>query len=287
VHVWKAPPLARSLEEGLGFVQRIERAKLRLAVGTERRFAAGYRRAHDRLGKLGEVFLARAHYLFNWGTALGWRGDRASAGGGALLQLGYHVVDLLVWMLGLPEVVYGTSARVAGRQGAGPRGKLQPAYDTDDTAAAILRFDVPAGLRHGVGAGGPAVGPVATIVTTRRSGPMSEELSLHGRGGSIAAGPDTCVLRGPEGEVLDSLSAPSPPLEAFRLQAEAFARAVLGGGEQYECSGRENLLHLAIIDAIYLSDRTSQPEVPSRLLQNHGLRAEACLALRPEEPARP
>jgi predicted dehydrogenase len=265
--VWKELPLARSLEEGLGLVQRMDRAKLKLAVGTQRRFAAGYRRARALRAKVGEVFLARAHYLFNWGADLAWRGDRASAGGGALLELGYHPIDLLVWMLGLPEEVYGTSARVSGRQRRGERGKLQPAYDTDDTSAAILRY---------------VSGPVATVVTTRRSGPVSEELCLHGRGGSLVASAEMCVLRGPEGEVLDSLSAPAPPLEVFRLQAEAFATAVRDGAAKYECSGRENLLNLAAIEAIYLSNRTSQPEQPARLLHNHGLRPEQCLNLRPE-----
>ena len=275
VHVWKELPLARSLQEGVGLVQLMERAKLKLAVGTQRRFAAGYRRARGLCEKVGEVFLARAHYLFNWGTDLSWRGDRASAGGGALLELGYHPIDLLLWMLGLPEEVYGTSASFGRRQRRGPRGKLLPAYDTDDTAAAILRYAAgPAAARLG--------GPVATVVTTRRSGPVSEELSLHGRGGSLTAGGETCLLRGPEGEVLDSFAAPAPPLEVFRLQAEAFARAVASGAEKYECSGRENLLTLATIDAIYLSDRTNQPEHPATLLANHGLRPEHCLVNRPE-----
>ena len=267
VHVWKELPLARSLEEGLGLVQRMDRAKLKLAVGTQRRFAAGYRRARSLGPKVGEVVLARAHFLFNWGADLAWRGDRASAGGGALLELGYHPIDLLVWMLGLPEEVYGASARVGGRQRRGPRGKLQPAYDTDDTSAAILRY---------------TSGTVATVVTTRRSGPVSEELSLHGRGGSLTASAEMCVLRGPEGEILDSLSAPAPPLEVFRLQADAFATAVAGGSARYECSGRENLLDLAAIEAIYLSNRTNQPEHPARLLHNHGLSPEQCLTLRPE-----
>jgi len=267
VHVWKELPLARTLEEGLGLLERMDRAKLKFAVGTQRRFASGYRRARGLHEKLGELFLAQAHYLFNWGPDLSWRGDRASAGGGALLELGYHPIDLLQWMLGLPEEVYGTSARVSDRQRRSPRGKLQPAYDTDDTAAAILRY---------------ASGSVATVVTTRRSGPLSEELSLHGRGGWLVASSETCLLRGPEGEVLDSLSAPAPPLEVFRLQADAFAEAVISGGPKYECSARENLLNLATIEAIYLSARTSQPEHPARLLHNHGLTPEQCLLDRPD-----
>lgn len=268
VHVWKELPLARNLEEGLAMVAAAERAKVKLAVGTQRRFAAGYRRARDLLPKLGELFLARAHYLFHWGGNLAWRGDKASAGGGALIELGYHLVDLLVWMLGLPEDVYGTSAIVSDRKARSQGRKLQPIHDTDDTAAAILRY---------------AAGPVATVVTTRCSGPASEEVSLHGRGGWLSASSETCLFRGQEGEIVDSLRDPASPLDVFRLQAEAFAQAVATDSPTYECSARENLLNLAVIEAIYLSGKTSQPESPARLLDNLGLKPNQCLIHRPAE----
>jgi predicted dehydrogenase len=269
IHVWKEMPLARNLDEGVAMVRRMEQARLKLAVGTQRRFETTYRRAWQLRGRLGQVFLGRAHYLFNWGPELGWRGDKASAGGGALLELGYHAVDLLVWMLGLPEEVYGSLT--GGKKPAaapGPGGKLLPPYDTDDTAAALLRYARPL---------------VASVVTTRCSGPVSEELSLHGQAGSLTANSELCLLRDPDGNVLDRTVEESPPLEAFCRQADAFARAVRDDERTYECSGWENLLTLAAIEAIYLSDRTSQPEPPRRLLKTHGLTAEQCLICRPAE----
>ena len=39
---------------------------------------------------------------------LGWRGDRAQSGGGALLDAGYHMVDLLIYLLGDFDVVAAT-----------------------------------------------------------------------------------------------------------------------------------------------------------------------------------
>jgi len=56
---------------------------------------------------------------------------------------------------------------------------------------------------------------------------------------------------------------------------------VLDEAKFYECSGRENLLSLATIDAIYLSARTSHPERPTRLLETSGLTGEECLAYQP------
>ena len=267
IHVWKQLPLARDLTEGLALVSRMEKAGLKFVIGTQRRFAYGYHNANQRLDRIGQVFLARAHYLFNWGRSLKWRGDRASAGGGALMELGYHPIDLLVRMFGLPEEVYGQSTS-GQRPEIGDNG-VHPVYDTDDTAASILRY---------------ANGMMASVVTTRSSGPVSEELSLHGRTGSLRANSESFLLRDPDGNVLDRGMAEGSPLETFRRQAEAFAAAVTSDAKCYECSARENLLNLAVIEAIYLSGRTNQPETPLRLLHNVGLTAEQCLSCRPGSP---
>ena len=260
IHVWKELPLARNLGEGVALVRRMEQAGLKLAIGTQRRFAAGYRRAKELRGRLGHVFLARSHYLFNWGPQLAWRGDKASAGGGALMELGYHPIDLLVWLLGLPDEVYGVSTMAAAD--AVRQAHARPIYDTDDTAAAILRW---------------ANGLTATVATTRCAGPVSEDIWLYGQGGSLMANGESCLLRDPDGNVLDSLSDQPAPLAVFRRQVEAFATAIRSNKPAYECSARENLLNLAVIEAVYLSSRTSQPESPARLLKSAGLNAAECL----------
>jgi len=272
IHVCKAPPLGRSLAEGVALVSQMEQAGLKLAVDASRRFAGSYRRAGQLRGRLGEVFLGRAHYLFNWGPRLGWRGDKATAGGGALLELGYPPIDLLVWLLGVPEEVYGLTAAGHRPAEAGAGGEVLPPYDTDDTAAAILRF---------------ARGCMATVVATRASGPVSEELTLHGRGGSLTVNSDSCLLRDPDGNVLDQLVEPGSPVEAARRAAEGFLRAVAADARSWDCSGRENLLPLAVIEAIYLSDRTCHPESPARLLRTHGLSVADCLPRGEPSPGGP
>lgn len=278
VHVWKEMPLGRNLDEAVELVRLMDKAKLKLAIGTQRRFAVGYRRAWELRHRLGRVFLGRAHYLFNWGPKLDWRGDRASSGGGALLELAYHPIDLLGWLLGVPEEVYGHNVSERGAESSKDTdGSPARRYDTDDSAAAILQY------RDGC---------MASVVTTRRSGPVSEELALHSHTGSLTANSESCLLRDPDGSVLDQACDDGGPLGTFIRQAEAFARAVMGDEKAYECSGRENLLTQAVIEAIYLAGRTCQPESPGRLLHTAGLSAEACLSLRPVEedldaPARP
>jgi len=249
-------------------VRRMDAAGLKFAVGTQWRFRTSYRRAARLRGRLGQIFLARAHYLFNWGTALDWRGDMESAGGGAMLELGYHPVDMLTWLCGLPEEIFCRCAR--GNRPEKPDGDedRQPPYDTDDTAAAVLQY---------------ADDCMASIVTTRSSGPVGEAISLHGRKASLAADSATCTLRDPDGSVLDRVAEESTPRELFRRQGEAFARAVATDAPKYQCSAWENLLNMAVIEAMYLSHRTCQPESPRSLLQTNGLTVPECLACQPLE----
>ncbi|MCK5557459.1 MAG: Gfo/Idh/MocA family oxidoreductase [Candidatus Hydrogenedentes bacterium] len=260
--VWKEAPLGRNISEAAAMVRRFDEKGLLLAVGTQRRFTETYQRAYALLERIGHVSLARVHYLFNWGPELQWRADKQSAGGGVLLELGYHLIDLLVWMLGLPEEVYGAIACEAPRN---DEAYPQPPHDTDDTASAILRYkdDTMAGLS-----------------TSRVSGPVSEELGLYGRDGSLTVTSETCTLRNSDGDVLDHLEASSRPLDVFSRQVEAFLHAVRTRqtrSRRYQCSAGENLLNHAVIDAIYLSSQTRQPESPLDQLRIHGLDPNDCL----------
>lgn len=267
IHVWKEAPLGRNLAEAAGFARRFQERNLLLAVGTQRRFAESYRFARRHRRRIGEVLLARAHYLFNWGAELRWRADKQSAGGGALLELGYHPLDLLIWMLGLPEQVYGVTGREKPSRDGDSR-PPRPPHDTDDAALAILRYGDDS---------------TAAVAVSRVSGPVSEELTLHGRNGSILANGEMCLVRNPDGDVLDHCQDDSSPGMVFRRQARAFVEAVLAGapGGRYACSAAENLLTHAVIDAIYLSHRTGQPERPADQLRLHGFDAEECLKHRP------
>ncbi len=267
IHVWTDPPLGRNLAEAAAMIKQMDQAGLKLAVGLHRRFCPGYLQARRMLDKFGQVFLARAHYLFNWGGDLGWRGDKSSAGGGALLELGCHVIDMAVSMFGLPEDVYGV---VAGGNRPDQTGQQEPqrVYDTDDTATAIMRC--PGGC-------------TASVVTSRSSGPVSESLTIHGRKGSISADPNTCLLRDPDGNILDRTEETMPLAEVYGQMVHAFASAIINNSKTYECSGWECMLPLAVIEAVYLSDRTSQPENPARLLKNLELEPQDCLCCTPPQ----
>ena len=268
VHVWKDMPLARNLDEAVAMVRRMEKEGLKFAIGTQWRWQAGYARAVQWVPRLGQTFLCRAHYLFNWGPNLGWRTDKASAGGGALLELAYHPIDLLTHAMGLPEEVYGCNVGGFRSDWTDESAQQSPPYDTDDTAASILRY---------------RDGAMATVVATRSSGPVSEEICFHGRDGSLSATSERCVLRGPDGNLLENFSADRPsPVAAYRQMVRSFLQAIAEDAPIYPASARENLLTHAIIEALYLANRTAHPESPMRLLRNCKLDEAACLIHTPQ-----
>jgi predicted dehydrogenase len=106
-------------------------------------------------GALGDIRHVRAQYLQDWLSDADaphtWRLDRASAGSGALGDIGAHSIDTAQWLTG--EQIEGVSARlrtfVASRPrrsaavGLGGRGDLDAErlpVDVDDAAAFIAEF---------------------------------------------------------------------------------------------------------------------------------------------------
>ena len=251
IHVWKDAPLGRDLGEAASMARRFAEAKLTLVVGVQRRFAETYRRAGEWLGRLGPVRLARGHYLFHWGGSLGWRADRASAGGGALLEIGYPLIDLLVGWLGTPEEVYGVTA-VDPPTPESDRAQ----HDTDDSAAGILRF---------------AGNTTATITVSRQAGPTSEGVALYGAEGSLIVSAGACTLRGLDGEVLDHEEVEAPARQPYSRQIDAFLQAIGDPKTPSPADASKCLLAHAVVDALYLSARTAQPEYPARQLHIHGV----------------
>lgn len=115
-HVLCEKPLANSVAEAEAMVEAAERAAARgvlAMVGFTYRRVPAIALARELVaeGRLGTVRHVRAQYLQDWiadeSTPLSWRLDKATAGSGALGDIGAHVVDLAQFITG--ERITGVS----------------------------------------------------------------------------------------------------------------------------------------------------------------------------------
>ena len=116
-------PLGRTAAEARAVVDAARAADRLLCVDLSYRFTEGMRRIREivRAGGLGRVYAVDLVFHNAYGPDKPWFYDPALAGGGCVMDLGVHLVDLALWTLDWPEVA-GVSARLlAGGETLGRR----------------------------------------------------------------------------------------------------------------------------------------------------------------------
>jgi len=95
-------PLGRTAEETECAVAAARDTDLLLGVDLSYRWAEAFRVVRDLVqeGELGEVFAAELVFHNAYGPDKPWFYDPHLSGGGCLIDLGIHLVDLALWMLG-------------------------------------------------------------------------------------------------------------------------------------------------------------------------------------------
>lgn len=128
-------PLARTGAETRRVVDAARAANRLLHVDLSYRHlaAANALRRLVRSGELGEIYAIEAVFHNAYAPSSEWCHDRRLSGGGCLIDLGVHLVDLALWLLEAPEVTAATGRRYA-------RGRRLSATDdaVEDFATATL-----------------------------------------------------------------------------------------------------------------------------------------------------
>ena len=104
-------PLARTADEARSVVDTARDTDHLLGLDLSYRHltGAGEVRHLVQSGALGDVFACDVTFHNAYGPDKAWARDRTLAGGGCLIDLGVHLVDLALWMLDFPEVTHVTS----------------------------------------------------------------------------------------------------------------------------------------------------------------------------------
>ena len=104
-------PLARTAAETARVVRAARAADRLLAVDLSYRHTEAMTRIRDlvRAGELGDVYAVDLVFHNAYGPDKPWFYDAALSGGGCVIDLGIHLVDLALWTLDFPAVVDASS----------------------------------------------------------------------------------------------------------------------------------------------------------------------------------
>lgn len=122
VAVFCQKPLARTAAEARRVVDAARRADRLLGVDFSYRHIAGVAQMRERLrsGALGRVFAVELVFHNAYGPDKPWFRDPVRSGGGCLIDLGVHLVDLALWLLPEARVVKVAGCCFVGGEPATP-----------------------------------------------------------------------------------------------------------------------------------------------------------------------
>lgn len=156
-HVLVEKPIARTVAEAEEIQRIAEKHDRVVQVGFVRRHSPNCQvlKSFIDADELGEIYYAKASCMRRVGNPGGWFADKEISGGGPLLDIGIHVLDLCWYLMGSPKVVSvsGNTYDKLGSRGnvtTMPRYKAadyDPSKNTvEDLANAVIRFENGASL---------------------------------------------------------------------------------------------------------------------------------------------
>ncbi|MCI8351067.1 MAG: Gfo/Idh/MocA family oxidoreductase [Oscillospiraceae bacterium] len=147
-HVMCEKPMAKTYADAQKMLEAAKRTGKKLTIGYQARQRADsqYLKAACDAGELGEIYYAKAHALRRravptWGVFL----NEFEQGGGPLIDIGTHALDLTLWMMNNyePEMVVGKTYRKLAdqRNTANTFGEWDPEeFTVEDSAFGFIRM---------------------------------------------------------------------------------------------------------------------------------------------------
>jgi predicted dehydrogenase len=229
-------PLGRTAAEVGAVVDAARSADRLLAVDLSYRFTQGMKRIRELLasGELGRIYAVDLVFHNAYGPDKPWFYDPGLSGGGCVMDLGVHLVDLALWSLNFPRVTSVSSKLLAG-------GKSLSADTVEDYAVATLELDTGALVR------------LACSWKLQAGREAEISAAFYGTDGGAA-------LRNVAGSFYDftaerfsgtSAETLASPPDEWGGRAAADWAARLAAGERYDPSAARLVEVAAVLDRIY------------------------------------
>jgi predicted dehydrogenase len=259
-HVLCEKPLASTLEGGMRIAERVAASDRVFMMGFNNRYRHDSRLLKSQIeaGRLGEIYYARTGWLRREFTLRerSWFTTREMSGGGPLIDLGVHVLDLTLWLMGNPRPV-----SVSGSAYSKFGHRLSPdpdSVDVEDLAAAIIKLED----------GSTVVVEVSWVSYVEKANLVYSQLFGTQGGARIERSGGENDLRiftsrddVPFMETVprEALSVPGEPpyMPAFTHEVAHFVDCIKSG-KQPESTVTHGLDVLRVLDAIYRSAETGE-----------------------------
>jgi len=252
-HVIVEKPIEVTLDRANRLIDICKEEDVQLAVIFQSRFMPQIQNLKQQLDNnvIGKLFMGDAYIKWfrsqEYYDSGQWRGTMKLDGGGTLINQSIHTIDLLQWIMGGVESIYGQIGIFTHEN-----------LEGEDNAVATLRF------KNG------AIGVIEGSTSVQPS--RSRRIELHGEGGSAIIDDNSVEIQlaGDEPEKQSNArekvsTGSSSPLAGFSIdphkdQFDAIAVAI-EKNEQPPMAGQEAIKSLAIVLAIYESSKTNIPIV--------------------------
>ena len=242
-------PMARTSQECLRIIEVAEEARVPLYVSFMHRYFEEVECTRDMLAHraLGEVYEIRQRNATPGADWEAWFYSKAMVGGGVVLQLGTHGIDLLRQLFGEIEAVKAATAIVGKARTLADGAIVTP--DNDDLAVAIYRL----------ASGAMVVHEMSCIEV---AGTDRFRMEIYG-------GEGTAWLRTERGRLAvyapayfgrEVWVAPELPEPNFRRRQHHHFLAMLRGEEPPDSSAHDGLVSLLVAEAIYRSSASGDWE---------------------------
>ncbi|MBI2940614.1 MAG: Gfo/Idh/MocA family oxidoreductase [Chloroflexi bacterium] len=249
VHVLKEKAFARSLEDAVTMCRAAKETGRQLVVAGQHKFKASFVATQEHLGELGDIFLTRASILYRSRAIVdegrwGWRGTRRLSGGVAIVDSGWHILELVTLLRGVPDRVIASTGQM--RVSAGE-------YDVDEQGALILEY--PDG---GIGV------VLASFVTT----PSEVRVTLHGKRATLDAdlqAERVTLVRGAESQGVPLGEVTDPAVRMYDLFLESIATGQPSPGAWSQAVQVQRVIEAAYLSAARGSVPVALAEVPAAL----------------------
>lgn len=241
-------PIAMNAVQGAEMVAAARKAGKILQIGYNSRFLPSNQalKRYIDAGELGDIYYARAQALRvrgipGWGVFI----DKEKQGGGPLIDIGVHMLDLTLWFMGHPKPIaasgityqkFGTRSDVVGFMGQWDYKK----FTVEDFAAALIRFD-----------NGATVMLESSFVANLKQ--ETQNVTLLGTDGGAEAYPLSLTQEKHRTVVSYEPKIPGGNnLNTHYAEMKAFVECIRDGKEPL-VTGEHGLMVAQIMDAIYKS----------------------------------